>query len=88
MLTSGFWVASIPAPGCIGDVQRWYNNIHNHIEKAPTYQFSSHTLTTFIQPEARNHGWEIRSPNAWHKNWIFADLEQKGDNMFENIDPQ
>lgn len=87
VLTSDFWVASIPAPGCMGDVVRWYNHIHNHIEKVPPYQFSCHTLTTFIQPEARDHGWEIRSPHTRYKNWIFADLEQKGQCVWKQYPP-
>ena len=62
--------------------QGW-KNIKDHRKKVSTYQFSSNALTTFIQPEPRDHSWEIRAPDTWYKDWVFADLERKGQSMWK-----
>jgi len=42
-----------------------------------TYQFSCSALTSFIQPQSRDHCREIRSPDTRYKNGFFTDLEKQ-----------
>lgn len=69
----------------MGSVTKWtsqgHKNIKNHTKRVTTYQFSSNALTTFIQPEPRDHGGEIRAPDTWYKYWVLAYLERKEQSM-------
>lgn len=86
---SWFWFKSLQIFQILGikNMTKWtsqgWRNIKDHRKKVSTYQFSSNALTTFIQPEPRDHGWEIRAPDTWYKDWVFADLERKGQSMWK-----
>ena len=40
-------------------------------------QFPSHTLASFIQPQAWYHSREVWAPDPWHKHWLFINLQHK-----------
>lgn len=69
-LCADFWVASIPAPGCMGGVVRWYNHIHKpHGESTNLPVFLSHS----------DHLHSARSQGPWLRNTVPTHPVQKLD---------